>query len=82
MKTLKSRSIVLIGDSIFDNAAYTKGEPNASEHLCNLVVLDRGVILLAKDGATTARIPAGSNRESMKAKKPKRVPPKDSCTPT
>ena len=46
--------VVLLGDSIFDNAAYTRGEPDVAAHLRG--VLPRGweVTLRAVDGATTS----------------------------
>jgi hypothetical protein len=49
--------VVLLGDSIFDNGAYTGGKPDVLAHL--LRVLPRGwtASLLAQDGATTAGLP-------------------------
>ena len=56
--------IVLLGDSIFDNAAYTQGEPDVVAHLRTLLPAGARATLLAQDGATTrsmdtqrARIP-------------------------
>ncbi len=45
--------VALLGDSIFDNAAYTRGEPDVVSHL--RTVLPRGwrATLCAVDGATT-----------------------------
>jgi lysophospholipase L1-like esterase len=50
--------VVLLGDSIFDNGAYTGGKPDVLAHLQR--VLPRGwtASLLARDGATTAGIPS------------------------
>jgi hypothetical protein len=66
---MKVKSIVLTGDSIFDNAAYTKGEPSVSKHLGHLVAPDRDVILLAKDGATTAQISEQTRRLAVLSRK-------------
>jgi hypothetical protein len=44
--------IALAGDSIFDNIAYTRGEPDVAAHLRALVA-PRGVALVAVDGAVT-----------------------------
>lgn len=56
--------ITLLGDSIFDNRAYTGGEPDVVTHLRARLPADAGATLLAVDGATTrtmapqaARIP-------------------------
>ena len=49
--------LVLLGDSIFDNAAYTRGEPDVTTHLRRLLPSPWKVTLLAVDGATTHRIP-------------------------
>lgn len=45
--------IVLLGDSIFDNAAYTRGEPDVVSHLRALVAPAGTATLLAVDGAVT-----------------------------
>ena len=50
---MASASIVLLGDSIFDNAAYTGDEPDVAAHLRSLVDDDAQVTLVAKDGTTT-----------------------------
>ncbi len=52
-----ARHIVLLGDSVFDNAAYTRGEPDVADHLRALLP-DVAVTLCAVDGSTTAEIPA------------------------
>jgi GDSL-like lipase/acylhydrolase family protein len=48
--------IVLLGDSIFDNAAYTRGEPDVVRHLCGMLPEGWKATLLAVDGAITARL--------------------------
>jgi lysophospholipase L1-like esterase len=57
--------IALIGDSIFDNAAYTRGEPDVVTHLRGLLGSGGTALLCAVDGAVTrdvgrqlARVPA------------------------
>ena len=45
--------IVLLGDSIFDNRAYTGGEPDVVTHLRRLIGDRARATLLAVDGATT-----------------------------
>src|SRR5688500_13985701 len=46
--------LVLLGDSIFDNGAYTRGEPDVVTHLRSLLPPSWAATLLAVDGATTA----------------------------
>jgi hypothetical protein len=53
---------VLLGDSIFDNAAYTRGEPDVSAHLRDLAPKDWRVTLNAVDGSTTSSLPAQVGR--------------------
>jgi hypothetical protein len=48
--------VALLGDSIFDNAAYTSGAPDVATHLRRLVGPDWKVSLLAVDGATVAAL--------------------------
>lgn len=48
--------IVLLGDSIFDNAAYTRGEPDVAAHLRAMVGPEWRVTNSAIDGSTTAGI--------------------------
>ena len=48
--------IALIGDSIFDNAAYTYGLPDVIGHLRRLVPPGTTATLLAEDGSTTADV--------------------------
>jgi hypothetical protein len=51
---MKVRHVVLLGDSIFDNAAYTRGEPDVITHLRSILPREWNASLLAVDGATTA----------------------------
>jgi len=48
-----SNHIVLLGDSIFDNQAYTEGEPDVVTHLRKLLPSPWKATLCAVDGATT-----------------------------
>jgi lysophospholipase L1-like esterase len=48
--------IVLLGDSIFDNAAYTRGEPDVLRHLRGMLPEGWKATLLAVDGAITTRL--------------------------
>jgi hypothetical protein len=50
--------LALLGDSIFDNAAYTSGEPDVVSHLRDMLPAGHRATLLAVDGATTAGIPS------------------------
>ena len=45
--------VALIGDSIFDNAAYTRGAPDVVTHLRRLLPSDWSATLCAVDGATS-----------------------------
>lgn len=45
--------IVLLGDSIFDNASYTRGEPDVVTHLQRMLPPGWDATLLAVDGAST-----------------------------
>jgi lysophospholipase L1-like esterase len=53
-----ARHVVLLGDSIFDNGAYTGGKPDVIAHLRRLTPQGSTATLLARDGATTGGIPA------------------------
>ena len=60
--------IVLLGDSIFDNQAYTRGQPDVVTHLRQLLPSPWQATLRAVDGATTnelkgqcSRIPADAS---------------------
>ena len=54
--------VVLLGDSIFDNAAYTGTEPDVVSHLRSLLSPGQEATLLAVDGATVANLPAQLTR--------------------
>jgi hypothetical protein len=45
--------LVLLGDSIFDNAAYVPGQPDVTQQVRARVPDEWGVSLLARDGAVT-----------------------------
>lgn len=49
--------IVLLGDSIFDNGAYTGGKPDVIAQLRKILPAHWKATLLARDGATTEGIP-------------------------
>ena len=55
MKTTPGH-IVLLGDSIFDNQAYTGGEPDVIAHLRSMLPVPWRATLQAVDGATTATV--------------------------
>jgi hypothetical protein len=50
--------LVLLGDSVFDNAAYTGREPDVITHLRSLLPAPWRATLCAVDGSTTADLPA------------------------
>ncbi len=50
--------IALLGDSIFDNAAYTGGEPDVLAHLRSILPAPWQATLHAVDGSTTADLAA------------------------
>ena len=50
--------IALIGDSIFDNAAYTNGGPALIDHIRRLLPTNTTADLLAKDGALISDVKA------------------------
>jgi hypothetical protein len=54
--------VVLFGDSIFDNAAYTRGQPSVIEHLRRELPPAWTASLCAVDGSTTRTLPAQLNR--------------------
>src|SRR4051812_49212957 len=49
--------VVLLGDSIFDNARYVPGGPSVVEHLRRHLPAGWKATLLARDGAGTAELP-------------------------
>jgi hypothetical protein len=53
---LTMKHIVLLGDSVFDNAAYTGGEPDVVSHVRALAPPGWHATLCAVDGATTASL--------------------------
>lgn len=60
--------VALLGDSIFDNAAYTRGEPDVASHLRTVLPREWEITLCAVDGATTSglraqvpRVPPGAS---------------------
>jgi hypothetical protein len=54
----QTQHVALLGDSIFDNAAYTAGAPDVATHLRGLVAPHWEVSLLARDGARIAGLDA------------------------
>jgi hypothetical protein len=50
--------LVLLGDSIFDNAAYTGREPDVITHVRSILPAPWKATLCAVDGSTTADLPA------------------------
>jgi hypothetical protein len=54
--------VALLGDSIFDNGAYTGGEPDVVTHLRDLLPHGWRTTLYAVDGATTVDIPRQASR--------------------
>lgn len=54
--------IALLGDSIFDNAAYTGGEPDVVTHLRGILPAGASATLCAVDGATVSGLAAQLRR--------------------
>src|SRR5438067_13246154 len=54
--------LVLIGDSILDNARYTSGQPDVISHARKLIPAGWRATLLAIDGASTNDIPSQLRR--------------------
>jgi len=54
--------IALLGDSIFDNSSYTRGEPDVVTHLRGLLPTGARATLLAVDGAITRSLTEQSRR--------------------
>ena len=50
------KHIVLLGDSIFDNAAYVNGGPDVIRQLKSISPKDYQATLLAVDGSVTLRV--------------------------
>jgi hypothetical protein len=59
---VSGRHVVLLGDSVFDNAAYTSGAPDVVTHLRALLPDQWEATLLARDGATTVDLPSQLRR--------------------
>lgn len=53
MSVGKTYSVVLIGDSVFDNGAYTAGAPDVAACLRDALPEGSRVTLCARDGTTT-----------------------------
>jgi lysophospholipase L1-like esterase len=53
-----AQHVVLLGDSIFDNGAYTGGKPDVLAQLVRVLPQGWTASLLARDGATTAGLAA------------------------
>lgn len=53
--------VVLLGDSVFDNAAYVGGGSDVAQQLRTILTGDWQVTLLAVDGHVIADVPANSN---------------------
>jgi hypothetical protein len=51
-----ARHVVLLGDSIFDNSAYTRGAPDVATHLSHALPEGSHTTLCAVDGATTREL--------------------------
>lgn len=62
LRNVEMSHLVLLGDSIFDNGAYTRGEPEVVEHLRTVLPRDWQATLCAVDGATTGGLPAQVRR--------------------
>jgi hypothetical protein len=54
--------VVLLGDSIFDNRSYTRGEPDVVTHLRSVLPGNARATLCAVDGATTSGLARQVNR--------------------
>ena len=54
---MTEQTLVLLGDSILDNAPYTRSEPDTTAHLSRLLSPDWSIRRLAWDGATMPDIP-------------------------
>jgi hypothetical protein len=56
--------VALLGDSIFDNGSYTRGEPDVVTHLRAMLPPDWQASLLAMDGSVTGHVAAQLTRIS------------------
>ncbi|MBV8520133.1 MAG: SGNH/GDSL hydrolase family protein [Acidobacteria bacterium] len=59
--------VILLGDSIFDNGSYTRGEPDVVTHLRELLPRSHTATLLAVDGAVVANVSAQLRRVPVDA---------------
>jgi GDSL-like Lipase/Acylhydrolase family len=59
--------IVLLGDSIFDNASYTRGGPDVITQVRELLPPQSKATLLAVDGSTTLEVPSQLERQPSDA---------------
>ena len=57
LQTSMARSLILIGDSIFDNAVYVAPNERCVEDHCRVLLPDWDIRLWAVDGATASDIP-------------------------
>ena len=62
--------VVLLGDSIFDNGAYTKRGPDVISQVRQLLPTGWHASLLAVDGATTESVPSQLQRLPHDASQP------------
>ncbi len=53
---LRMNQVVLLGDSIFDNAAYVHGSPDVISHLKSILPQDWKATLLAVDGSISTDV--------------------------
>ena len=58
MPTMTPQTLLLLGDSILDNAPYTHPEPDTTAHLARLLASQWSVERLAQDGAIMRSLPA------------------------
>jgi hypothetical protein len=61
------RHVVLLGDSIFDNGAYTGAEPDVITHLRSILPAGWAATLCAVDGSTTLDLAAQLSRVPQEA---------------
>ena len=60
---MASRTLVVLGDSILDNAPYTRPEPDTTAHLQGAMLIVRAIAgIVAADGARASRIFGSFNR--------------------
>jgi hypothetical protein len=59
--------VALLGDSIFDNGSYTRGQPDVVSHLRAVLPPDWAATLCAVDGATVPRLAGQLRRVPLEA---------------